>query len=67
MMRCDKNEIPIADLYRNIEEHIVLKGRLESVQVFSKLFTNNQFFSIKTLKLIYLMQNVGMHVEKNRV
>lgn len=33
-MFCDKNEIPLADLYRTIEEHTVLKGRLESVQVF---------------------------------
>lgn len=33
-MFCDKNEIPVADLYRIIEEHIVLKGRLESVQVY---------------------------------
>lgn len=33
IIRCDKNEIPIADLYRTIEEHIVLKGRFELIQV----------------------------------
>jgi len=38
-VRCDKNEMPVAALYRTIEEHIVLKGRLESIQVFRELFT----------------------------
>ncbi|VVC39185.1 Hypothetical protein CINCED_3A000815 [Cinara cedri] len=32
VVRCDRNDIPVADFYRIIEEHVVLKGRLESVQ-----------------------------------
>lgn len=35
-MRCDKNEIPVADLYRTIEEHVALKARLDTIQVFGK-------------------------------
>uniref|UniRef100_A0A2S2NZN7 Protein PTHB1 n=1 Tax=Schizaphis graminum TaxID=13262 RepID=A0A2S2NZN7_SCHGA len=32
VVRCDKNEMPVADFYRTIEEHVALKGRLEFVQ-----------------------------------
>ncbi|KAL4148088.1 hypothetical protein QTP88_002392 [Uroleucon formosanum] len=32
IMRCDKNEIPVADLYRTIEEHVALKARLDTIQ-----------------------------------
>lgn len=33
VMRCDKNEIPVADLYRTIEEYVALKRRLNIIQV----------------------------------
>jgi len=36
ILRCDKNEIPVADFYRTIEEHVALKGRLDIIQVFGK-------------------------------
>ncbi|CAI6367804.1 unnamed protein product [Macrosiphum euphorbiae] len=32
ILRCDKNEIPVADFYRTIEEHVALKGRLDIIQ-----------------------------------
>ncbi|KAF0758640.1 protein PTHB1 isoform X2 [Aphis craccivora] len=32
VVRCDKNEMPVADFYRTIEEHVALKGKLEFVQ-----------------------------------
>ncbi|KAE9544899.1 hypothetical protein AGLY_000442 [Aphis glycines] len=32
VVRCDKNEMPVADFYRTIEEHVELKRRLEFVQ-----------------------------------
>ncbi|KAL5232883.1 hypothetical protein ACI65C_000293 [Semiaphis heraclei] len=32
VVRCDKNEIPVADLYRTIEEYVELKGKLDIIQ-----------------------------------
>lgn len=41
IIHCDKNEMPVAELYRTIEEHIVLKGRLETEQVIRELIFYN--------------------------
>lgn len=33
IVHCDKSEMPVADLYRTIEEHVMIKERLKSLQV----------------------------------
>lgn len=38
IMHCDKNEIPVAELYKIIEEHVVLKEKLRSIEVYSNNF-----------------------------
>ncbi|XP_060837065.1 protein PTHB1 isoform X2 [Rhopalosiphum padi] len=58
VVRCDKNEMPVADFYRTIEEHVALKGRLEFVQyriiqkcLFNKL-KENTIHSVSGLNVL---------------
>lgn len=45
--------MPIADLYRTIDEHTVLKGRLETEQVFRK-----RYFLIQIIIIIFVCTKV---------